>query len=254
MTIPYATTNELLPRYLAMHLEPAGYRLVPYADNLSTNSLSVIILFSPMFLNDRYVSPDAVWQKYFKIRTPNLRLISAGFAGPVHPNYLELSEISTDFDDFLSQALPVSADMLPLNTGGQDMAAKLGRFFEGHGAESIWQVFNALQRAAAVIAYLQSQPGGEQNINNAYFGLDSDLIQRWQRFSLRWKVYSPFWNCLPVISLFNNIDNHVKILDQVFNLNTSNLKLYNEFAVPDRLAEMHQIFKEIEKIIFSNIQ
>lgn len=246
MTIPYATTNELLPRYLATHLEPAGYRLVPYADNLSTGSLSVIILFSPMFLNDRYVSPDAVWQKYFKDRAPQLRIVSAGFAGPVHTNFLELSDIPADISRFLNQAVSVSGNPAPLHTGGLDMAAKLERFFEGHGGESIMSVFNTLQRAIVIINYLQTQPGGEKEIINAYFDTDADFLQRWQQFVLRWNFYFPFWSCLPVIALFKNIDNHIKILDQVFNTNTFNLASYTDSAASKRFAEIQHLLGEIE--------
>ena len=246
MTIPYATTNELLPRYLAKQMAPAGYQLVPFSENLVLENFKVVILFSPMFLNDHYVSPDAVWQKYFKIRTPNLRLISAGFAGPVHPNYLELPNIAADFGGFLSQAVPVSADTPPVNTGGLDMAAKLERFFEGHGGESIMSVFNTLQRAIVIINYLKTQPGGEKEIINAYFNNDADFLQRWRQFSLRWNFYFPFWSCLPVISLFNNIDNHIKILDQVFKANAFNLASYTGSAAPERFAEIQHLLGEIE--------
>lgn len=246
MTIPYATTNELLPRYLAKSLESAGYELVPYIEKLDLDSFAVIILFSPMFLHDHYVTPDAVWQKYFKTHKPGLRLISAGFAGPVHSNYLDLSDIPADIDGFISRALPVSADIAPANVGGLDMTAKLKRFFEGHGGESIMNVFNALQRATSVIGYLQAQPGGEAEINSAYFGPDADFVHRWRRFSQRWARYHSFFVCLPFYSLFQKMDENVNKLDQVFNSVLLDLDLYTTSGSPAMIAEISELLANIE--------
>lgn len=246
MTIPYATTNELLPRYLATHLEPAGYRLVPYADNLRTGSLSVIILFSPMFLNDRYVSPDAVWQKYFKDRAPQLRIVSAGFAGPVHDNFLELSDIPEDFGRFLSQAKRVSEDLNPVNTGGLNMAAKLRRLFEGHGGESVHAVLTDLRSATVTISTLLKQPAGQETVQAEYFGNTADFLLRWRQFSERWNRYFPFLGCLPFITSFRKIHQYINTIDQIFNSDHVDVNLYMKSNAPELIGEINLLFEQIE--------
>lgn len=246
MTIPYATTNELLPRYLAKQLAPSGYQLVPFSENIDLDSLSVIILFSPMFLNDHYVSPDAVWQKYFKIRAPHLRLVSAGFAGPIHTNFLELSDMPADFGGFLSQAVPVSADTAPLNTGGLDMAAKLRRFFEGHGGESVHAVLTDLRSATVTISTLLKQPAGLETVQAEYFGNTADFLLRWRQFSERWNRYFPFLGCLPFAASFQKIHHHINTIDQIFNSNHVDVNLYMKSNTPGLIGEMNLLFEQIE--------
>ena len=134
----------------------------------------------------------------------------------------------------------------PLHAGGLDMAEKLGRFFEGHGGESVRAVLTDLLIATSTISTLLKQPGGLGIIQTEYFGDTADFLQRWRRFSERWCRYFPFLGCLPFYASIQAIHNHINTLDYIFNSSLVDVNLYIQSNAPGLIGEIKRLFEQIE--------
>lgn len=250
----YYARNENVPRYLNAKLQPHGYELVKYEIGAEIDQeTSIFILFSPVKCNDRYVSCDASWKQYFQKKNADIRFITVGFAKApqdedAQKNYMDLLKLPADFDAFFAAALKASGDWTPAYTGGIDMQEKLQRFFEGHGMDSVDQVFSSVKANINFIDGRLKRGYKLETICREYSGFPI-FIERWTIFRNRFSNYYPFFKCLPFFSLLEKIYNLTEKIDPFFQSGNQVEALYRELKVSERILEIHELFKDGEKYL-----
>ncbi len=243
--IPYYATNEAYPYVLRPLLCAQGYELIPYVIGDAIKGV-FFFLFSPVWISEHFISCDASWKKYLQAQHPQVKLITVGIQQAEHPNYIDMLRLPTDFQSFLAQAQPASAHWTPINTGGIDMQEKLQRFFEGHGTDSVDQVFSSLKMSITIIK--DQIEAGEifSRIRAEYDGY-KNFIETWRILKNRFSNYYPFFKCLPFFFLLQKVHNLMSKINAFFEDESKMDVNFRELQIYEHIEEMHQILNEVKK-------
>lgn len=243
--ISYYATNWEVPDYLNVLLKPWGYELIEYQIGDIINN-EMLLLISPVWINEHFISCDQNWKKYLQKENPDIKLITVGNLDTVQHNYIDILKPPKDFHFFFNQAKSVNEIWAPVNTRGLDMEAKLHRFFEGHGYDSIRQIFSPIHRRLNIISDTLDK-------GTPYHEIWVDLIMptglsdKWRIFRNRFSNYYPFFYCLPFFTLFEKIHILVNEIDPFFQQECSNQKLLTELECVLRINEINNLLLQIEK-------
>lgn len=243
----YYATNPELPNYLIPFLQSEDYELKAYQIGEAINA-SIFLLFSPVWIHNCFISCDQSWKNYLQIENPQVKLISVGTVEVVHPNYIDILNLPNNFNYFFTNAKPAADSWTPIYTGGLKMEAKLHRFFEGHGNDSVSQVFTPINRQLNIIK-------DELKQGTAYAELWSDLIipaklpENWRIFRNRFINYYPYFFCLPFFTLFEKIYILVNELDAFFEQNCNNAKLFEALQCATKVNQIKELLSQTEKYV-----
>jgi hypothetical protein len=181
------------PRWTTI-LNSAGYIPAIYNPEYVPPT-GVILLFSPVLLEERWISYESVWKNYFEATDPEIRLIQAGIQGSKSTaNYLHLYAWPDDLHVFLNTSKPVT-DWTPRPTGGVDLNDQILLFFDGHGTDGFTEWKNKVQRVISGIAYKLHEGYSVAQIQH-----DLDEPEKRLRFSSmigRWRHYRRLFSLLP---------------------------------------------------------
>lgn len=245
MDIFFLATNQSVPAYFAQHVGPKGLQMMPFVYENDLSNCEAFVLFSPLYVNGHYVSPDSVWKKYCGQYNPEMKFLTAGFANPSSLNYLELSDLPDNLPRFIKEAKPATdTGWQPANTGGLDMMEILRRFFTGHGNESIMQQFSSLLRIPANIQSALHRKFPHHEIYHRYLS-DGDLAGRWQVFLNRWNRYYPFFACLPFYPKFQEIEKLVQKINVFFQSDKGGINLYLQIGCSESIETIKNLLAEI---------
>jgi len=243
-TLLYYSSNPVLANYLCEQLGPQGYELQAFDPGIRRKS-PVLLLFSPVWHHDMYISCDKSWKKYLSIKSPKIRLISIGLRNEQHPNYIDVLNLPKDFGQFFKNARTVSEEWEPVDTWGLDIEEKLKRFLEGHGADSIREIFTPINRTLKIThdELMQGTSFKELEENIIKPG---NLHKKWQIFRNRFTNYYPFFGCLPFFDLFRKINISITHIHPFFqaNYNTPEHFLSKEWMA--ELKNINLLLSEIE--------
>ncbi len=245
MPILYYATNETYPNVLHPLLYAQGYDLVPYEIGDPIHS-SFFFLFSPVWVHEHFISCDWNWKKYLQVEHPQVKLVTVGIQKAAHPNYIDMLRLPTDFQSFLAQAQPSERDWAPVNTGGLDMQEKLHRFFEGHGTDSVDQIFASLKMSINIFKD-QIQAGDIfSNIRAEYDGYQN-FIETWRILKNRFSNYYPFFQCLPFFFLFQKIYNFIPKINIFFEDESEMDVNFKALQIYEHIEEIYNILNEVKK-------
>jgi len=168
------------------------------------------LLFAPHWSNERYLSVEAVWKKYFSQQIPAMKLIIIGTAPGAAQNYFDLLFLPDDPHELFRNALPANAKWTPIRSGGVDVAEKLRRFIDGHSLsfdpdQSVRESFGKLHKSLVL------------NLDELSFGtppaeiwekiFTARPIKHFYNFLTRWESYRPYFETLPFADVFAKIEN-----------------------------------------------
>lgn len=245
--IPYYATNQEVPSYLNDTLKPHGYELVRYQIGEEMQG-DLFILFSPVWHHEHFISCDKPWKHYLQKEKPDFRLITAGFREATHENYIDLIQLPTDFEVFFSNALPARDAWEPMGTGGLNMQAKLQRFFEGHGTDSVKQLFSKVITTIKIIND-ELKKGAKLSVVCAEYEGYPNFIESWSIFKNRFSNYYPFLNCLPFYDLFQKINVLIQKTDLFVENNCQQDSLFEDLQVFDSITEMKALLNTAKKYV-----
>lgn len=219
------------------YVEKAGFMLLPYspADEQKADGL---LLGSPIPCGgDAWVSPEAVWQQYFKENNPKIKILQAGWReGVENPNYLCWGNLPTDFSTFFQNANLV-AHWEPVPTYGDDLHVIWTRFKAGHNDGGFMHHFIATRRRVQ-IALLDLE---ENNFGDVVSFLDTPLsIEKFNNLQVRWRRYAPLLSVSPCHEAIKAIENNVETLGRGWK------DCQDHYTLTERMNEFSALFDEIE--------
>ncbi|MBK8705047.1 MAG: hypothetical protein IPN33_16780 [Saprospiraceae bacterium] len=245
--IAYWTAGENAAGFLGRQLQLQGLSWNPYELGAAVDC-DVFILLSPVWCNNHFISCDNTWKKYFELNHPDVRFISSGFAELTHKNYIDLLNLPPDFSVFFTNAQRAGEEWEAANTGGLDMSQKLLNFFEGHGHDSIRQIFSPIYRILRIIS-------DEIGQGTPYEELYSELItpnhlpQKWRIFQNRFSNYYPFFACLPFYPDFQQIKLLADSIDPYFESKCQDETLWKELTIEYKIREIHTLLSNAERYV-----
>ena len=169
-----------------------------------------------------------------------------GFRNFKSRNYIDLLNLPKDFNDYVKNALPASADWeIPID--GANMLEYLKRFFEGHGGNSLLSKLNAL-RQTFNIAYT--------NISikaNTFDEVWQELLlphgkPEWEELISRWQNYYPFFEYLPFYHTMKEIDKIFSEISEYFSCEIPEKKIFFEKHFNEKLDKVHEKLISIDKL------
>jgi len=205
----------------------------------------ILIIIDPFCIEDIYFTLSPIWKQYLSTNSSDTKLIVMGFMDFSSRNYIDLLKLPDNFEAYLENALPVSADWeIPID--GADMRDYMRRFFEGHGRNSGLSKLNALK----------------QTFNIAYTGLAdnslsveeiyNDLIiphgrSEWEELLRRWKYYFPYFEYLPFYPEMVKINDVFSKVSQFFSCEKIERQFFIENSIDRLLDGVYQDLHTIDK-------
>ena len=245
--ITYWSAAESAAVFLGRQLQQRGLSWQPFELGAAVDC-DVFILLSPVWCNNHFISCDNTWKKYFEINSPDVRFISAGFAELTHKNYIDLLDLPSDFSVFFFNAKRAGEEWKAADTGGLDMSKKLRNFFEGHGHDSIRQIFTPIYRILRIIS-------DEIRQGTAYEELYSELIapnylpQKWRIFQNRFSNYYPFFACLPFYPDFQQLKLLADSIDGYFEDKCQQETLWKSLKVEPNIQVIQTLLSNAERYV-----
>ncbi|NJL77280.1 MAG: hypothetical protein HC892_21920 [Saprospiraceae bacterium] len=142
-------------------------------------------------------------------------MITFGLAAGQQANYIDLLNLPENMVEPLAQAKAVSEDWQPVFTGGLDMSEKLKRFFEGHGNDSVVQLFTPIFRRLKILHDELSGGTPFEELQKELLD-DGVLVENWHKLRNRFSNYYPFLSCLPFFNDFETIKNLMEAIHPFF--------------------------------------
>jgi len=169
-----------------------------------------------------------------------------GFCNFQSRNYIDLLNLPKDFNAYVENALPVSADWeIPID--GADMLEYLKRFFEGHGGNSLLSKLNQLKQSIN-IAQIQivNKEAVFQEIWKAL--LLPYAKPEWQELINRWQNYYPYFEYLPFYPTMQEISKKLSEASELFICDKPSEKLFLDLNIDSSLKQIQQQLTEIDKL------
>ena len=171
-------------------------------ENIKINNITpdyflnkVNLVIEPFKIKSIYSTISPIWKRYLAIYSPETKLIVMGFCNFQSRNYIDLLNLPEDFNAYVENALPVSADWeIPID--GANMLDYLKHFFAGHGGNSLLSKLNQLKQSIN-IAHTQII-----NKESPFQEIWDELLlpyakPEWFELINRWKNYYPYFEYLP---------------------------------------------------------
>ncbi|MBL7794333.1 MAG: hypothetical protein JNK77_18520 [Saprospiraceae bacterium] len=246
--ISYWAAEESAAGFLGRQLQQQGLSWRPY--ELGTVlDCDIFILLSPVWCNNHFISCDKTWKKYLELNYPEVRFISAGFDQIAQENYIDLLDLPKNWAFFFLNAR-ISRDAFDvIDTGGLDMSNKLRAFFEGHGNDSILQIFSPIYMALRIVRDEINK--GKNTYQKLYTEVISQiqLTDNWRIFLYRFSNYYSFFSCLPFFSLFEMIKTHTEIIRPYFDEGCKEELLFTQLGVMEHISEIKRYLDEAESYV-----
>lgn len=225
----------------------AGFRLMPYGAETLAKEANTVLLFGPIRREERFVSPESVWQRFFALENPKAKLIHYGPRDDAawHPNYLNRYEPPQDFKGWLANAKAAGDDYQAYSTDGVELGPEWKRFWDGHDKGGF---YHWLQRAKAqmriAVANLEGQHKTLAEVKT--YLLEKDNLEAFQYLLMRWQRYREFFKTAPCLSVLEKIDAQLNEVDADWASCQSETELLEKLrAVRQRLLEADKGFEAI---------
>ncbi len=243
--ILYFSSNDILPGHCSSFVPSDEFSLQPYTigEEITT---PYFLLFSPIWQYEHFISCDKLWKQYLQQEYPTIKFITVGTIKKSQPNYIDILHPPTNFNLFLNRANTVVSDWTPVNTGGVNLAAKLNRFLEGHGTDSVVEIFSSLRRDVKVIDRNLILGDSLQRIKQEYSGFQK-FTAGWTTFRNRFSNYFSYFECVPFFFLFQKIYIFSEEIHPFFANTCQSEDLFHELAIPDKIAAIQQLLSKIRK-------
>jgi len=169
-----------------------------------------------------------------------------GFCNFQSRNYIDLLNLPKDFNAYVENALPVSADWeIPID--GANMLDYLKRFFEGHGGNSLLSKLNQLKQSVN-IAHTQIV-----NKESSFKEMWDEMLlpyarPEWQELLNRWKNYYPYFEYLPFYPAMQDINQKFSEISEFFSCNIPPERLFLTLNIDSSLKQIHQSLTEIDRL------
>lgn len=145
----------------------------------------------------------------------------------------------------MQTALPAKEAWTPIDTGGLDLTNKLHRFLEGHGSDSIRQIFTPINRLLTIVSDELKQGTSFTELKKEI--IDSgNLDEKWHIFRSRFTNYYPFFGCLPFFDLFRKINISVKKIHPFFQTDYNNPEHFASSEWITEIKNINLLLSEIE--------
>ncbi len=206
----------------------------------------IIIIIEPLYCQFKYSTFSPIWKNYLSVQSPNTKLIIMGFCNYQSRNYIDLLNLPKDFNTYVKNALPVSAEWeIPID--GADMLEYLKRFFEGHGGNSLLSKLNQLKQS---INIAQTQI---VNKESTFEEIWKELLlpfakPEWQELINRWKNYYLYFEYLPFYPTMQEINQKLSEISEFFSCEIPPEKLFLKLNIDSSLNQIHQQLTEIDKL------
>jgi len=204
------------------------------------------VLIEPFKIKNIYFTISPIWKYYLAVHSPNTKLIVMGFMNYQNSNYVDLLNLPKDFNTYVENALPVSANWeIPID--GADMLDYLKRFFAGHGGNSLPSKLNAI-RQTFNIAYTQLA-----NKQTNFKEIWNELLlpygkPEWRELMNRWQNYYPYFEYLPFYPTIQEIDQKFSEISEFFTCINPKEKLFLNQGFDSQLTSIYQKLSEIDRL------
>ncbi len=224
MKLPILSSEKRFIASFKFYFDNQKVELIPLEASHNTFSEDTLLIFSPLLSNGVYTNPIKVWQAFLKKKKPNCKLIIAGFKEAVHENYIDLFNLPGNWNDFLDKAKNAGEEWEPIDGGGAELSQKLFRFYEGHGAESLLDIFNKIKNKFHLIKReMEKRKLSLEVTVEAYESFSDEPESFWDGLNAHWNVLMGRWNkyytlfdYLPFYQLFKEIDSRLRTLNKYF--------------------------------------
>lgn len=212
-----ADSENHIPKALRLYFESQGFTLVPYL--LGQPLGTILLIFSPLWNGDLYLSVEGVWARYLAKAYPNTKMIVAGSVQSDDPNYVDLLKMPEDWPNFLAQ-VPTAERFktaLPVFTGGADMLERMRRFLLGHGNESMAQICGEIDiNLGPGLAALNTDKDGSSVKIVVQIVNSEETKKQWNILRNRWLNYQSLFVFLPFENIFQEINDLIEQLRPLF--------------------------------------
>ena len=209
-------------------------------------NFKIIVIIEPFHIQSKYATISPIWKRYLAKNLPNTKLIIMGFIDYQSKNYIDLLNLPKDFNAYLQNGLPVSADWeIPID--GADMLEYLKRFFAGHGGNSLLSKLNQLKQSVNT-AHTQIV-SGVASFKEVWGELLLPYAKpEWQELINRWQNYYPYFEYLPFYPAMQEINQKFSEISEIFTCNIPPEKLFLKSDIDSTLTHIHQRLTEIDKL------
>lgn len=245
-----ADSENQIPEALRPWVAQQGFEWVAFQSG--DTPAPVLLIFSPVWNGQQYLSIEGVWAKYLAKDYPDTQLIVVGNQDTQDTNFVDVLQIQERFAAIL-EAAPAAirfATAMPVFTGGMDMGERMKRFLKGHGNESMAAIcqeiyFNLSPGRDA----LKNQPHLVQRIIEAIN--DPSVKNNWGTLASRWINYQPFFGYLPFYTIFEEIRLLMECLRPWFedsDASMENIEGWFSVVLPD-LKRLESLLKKLEEYV-----
>jgi hypothetical protein len=250
-TVHYIANNKRIKQKLIDYFEYQEVRFRPY-DLEKIPNVDILFLANPFKIGDIYYDIHLLWQAYFKIKSPNTKIIVCNMMEDKNcnctENYLCATSFPFDFKEYLKTIKTVT-DLPPIPPINDSIRTQLKSFFQGHHHSSLFQRFNYLQMTIKNIEYARL---GEidrtfQEAKEHLFELADEQLAS---FENRWIFYQRFFECCPFKKIGKKITENLKTVIEFFN--DEDLQTEKEFCnrqIPALIEDIRNLLTEMETYV-----
>ena len=214
----YLSSSPALAEAVVAQYELQGYDFYDYVRSNRPFNAGIVLIISPINIQNQWINYTKLWKNYLETEVPNSQLVVLSFDKTTNPIMGDLLNLPLKFSAFLSKSVDIqNRDFFKYNSYYQsNIEAKLQRFFEGHGKESVMEVLYKLMRKLHLVE--RELRIGEWTFDQAiaeYFESDY-TYKEWVEFRKRWNSYFEFFVYTPFCEIFAEINQKIKHISPFF--------------------------------------
>jgi len=217
-----------------------------YAVKDKLHPADILIIQEPFYIKNIFFTISPIWKRFLTKYFPQTRLIIMGFCEFQSRNYIDILNLTMDFNHYLEQALPVNQNwQIPID--GMNIINWIQSFFKGHGGTSIISKLNALRQTFNIV-YTELAVGSStfEDIRNNL--LLTHGVPEWKILISIWEHYYPFFEYLPFHPSFQEINEIISEISKSFSCFFPEESLLLKSNLELKLKQIHQKLLEIDKL------
>lgn len=241
-----------IPRELELHCNSMGFELkdLDPATKLWKEHLPTayaVMLLLPAWEGRFFLANEGLWNRFLLHNHSHLRLFFVSYQANSHSNHFDLLRLN-DYtkDDWLSAPNVADMNAAP-NLEGLDLNDKLGRFFAGHGEDSVVAI---LTRIRLVVQMASREV---LRMETPYEEIFRELIQpaqlniKWAEWRNRWIYYYPLFQFAPFADQLQKVAAASATLEKWMSSGGQDEEPLRNGTILNVLNEVRLILKEIEE-------
>ena len=187
----------LLSSWLAESVDGMEVASLPVTASVAVSTDDVFFVPEPLLFLGGYFFVTDLWEKFFAYKYPMVKVVGFGYHPEEDQNYLNLLELPSKPEAFLSRAMQADRNIIFRKGKGTSIRFLIRKFFEGHGDQSVTDELDKVLRIMQIAHDELKNHGEDYALIQLELFVPNALPQKWKLIQNRWSFYGSYFKSTP---------------------------------------------------------